>query len=103
MKKQPLFLCGLVCLLALSAAGDSQPLNLKLGLWETTIDNRTSGAPPIPDSVLAKMTPEQRARMEAALKARGAGGSQPRTYKNCLTKEGLNKALTWASSGKAGC
>jgi hypothetical protein len=48
-----------------SRAADVTPLNLKPGLWETTTVSERSGMPAIPPDALAKMPPEQRARVEA--------------------------------------
>jgi hypothetical protein len=61
-------------------------LNVKLGLWEMTSTSETSGMPPIDTS---KMTPEVRARIEAAMKARGGSPSSPLVRRDCLTKEKL--------------
>ena len=86
-------LLGVIFLWApvLLAAGDVRPLNIKTGLWEVTMTSEVSGRPPIPPDVLARMTPEQRAKFEAAMKARASQGSQPKTHTNCITKEKLNK------------
>jgi hypothetical protein len=68
-----------------------QTLNVKLGLWEATSTSQSNGAPPIDTS---KMTPEQRARVEAMMAARGGGRgapSAPRVQKTCMTKEKLEK------------
>jgi hypothetical protein len=64
-------------------------LNVKLGLWEMTSTSETSGMPPIDTS---KMTPEVRARIEAAMKARGGTPSSPTVRRDCLTKEKLADA-----------
>src|SRR5437016_3699866 len=42
--------------------------NIKPGLWEVSHHPQVTGQVPIPEEQLAKLTPEQRARMEAALK-----------------------------------
>ncbi len=76
------------------AADKLQPLDIKLGLWETTSTNTMSGAPPIPPDVLAKMTPEQRARFEQMIQAR-TGTPTNHTHKYCLTKEKLEKDLSF--------
>ncbi len=68
--------------------GSVVPLNVKLGLWEATIVVQSSGAPPIDTS---KMTPEQRARMEAALEASRKRAATPHTTRTCLTKEKLEQ------------
>jgi len=79
---------GLIFLWApvLLASGDVQPLNIKTGLWQLTMTTTVSGRPPIPPEALARMTPEQRAKFEAAMKARASHGPRTRTYKNCVTK-----------------
>jgi hypothetical protein len=78
---------------ALWAADTVQPLDVKLGLWETTFTTETSGMPPIPPEMMSKMTPEQKARMEAAMAARQGQGPHTQTRKSCVTKEDLNKAI----------
>jgi len=72
--------------LAGAAAVAAEPLDIKPGLWETTTTTESSGLPPIDTS---KMTPEQRARFEAAMKAREAQGPRTRVHRGCLTKERL--------------
>jgi len=98
-------LLGLTLLwpLALFAADDYKPLDVKLGLWESTLTSQTTGMPPLPEELLSKLTPDQRARMEAAMKARAAKGPQTRVTKSCLTKDQLDKALTFGSEGNAAC
>lgn len=72
-----------------------QPLDVKLGLWETV--SRTelpalpASRPQIPPDALARMTPEQRARIEAILKSRGTPGAI--TTRSCLTRESLEHGL----------
>ena len=39
------------------------PLDVKLGLWESTVTTEASGAPPMD---LSSLTPEQKARVKAA-------------------------------------
>jgi hypothetical protein len=68
-----------------------EPLNVKIGLWENTTTISSSGALGIPPERLAKMSPEQRARLEAALKARSGQSAHTNTYKSCLTKDQLQK------------
>jgi hypothetical protein len=78
-------------------AQDIKPLDIKTGLWETTVTSQITGLPAmpaIPEDQLAKMPPETRAHVEAMMKGRGAAGSpQTRTQKNCITSESLNKPL----------
>jgi len=75
---------------AVSARAD--PLDLKLGLWETTYTVRTKGTL-VTDADLKEMPPEARERFQAAMKAREAEGPQTRTTRTCLTKEDLGRAF----------
>jgi hypothetical protein len=84
---------GLAVCAAAWAADDVTPLNVKPGYWETTRTTARSGQLPVPPELLAKMTPEQRARIEERMKASAAEGPQTRVTKNCLTKETLAKAF----------
>jgi hypothetical protein len=72
-------------------AADVTPMSVKTGQWESTLATETSGQLPIPQEMLDKLTPEQRAKMEAAMKARGAQGARANTYKSCVRKEDLEK------------
>jgi hypothetical protein len=62
-------------------------LNIKLGLWEIKTQPQVNGELPTSDESVAKMTPEQRARMQAAMQAMMAHMQQPRTMKECMTAE----------------
>ncbi len=66
-------------------------LNVKTGEWESTLTNETSGQLPVPQEILDKMTPEQRAKMEAMMKARGMQGPRTTVTKSCVRKEDLDK------------
>jgi uncharacterized protein DUF3617 len=90
---QKMILSGMIGLMApiLLAAGNIQPLKVKPGLWQETITSTTSGQPPIPPGTLDKLTPEQRAKFEAAVKGRTSKGPQTRTFNHCVTQEDLNK------------
>lgn len=70
-----------------------QPLNVKLGLWQTTSTFTTTGALPIPAEMLQKLTPEQRARMEERMKSSSGEKTRTTTSKSCLTKEKLDKGF----------
>jgi hypothetical protein len=84
------------------AADDIKPFDGKPGLWETTSTTEMSGLPgmpampQIPPEQLAKMTPQQRAQVEAMIKARmgAAGGPQTDTTKSCLTSDSFKNGLT---------
>lgn len=74
-----------------SAAVQYQPLNVKTGLWQNTMTTSLAGEMLIPPERLAKLSPEQRARVEAAMNARSGQGAKTTTYQSCLTKEELQK------------
>ena len=87
---------GPILLLAIAAAvsGNVNPLNLKPGLWQTTMNYTINGTPAMPPEMearLAQMSPEQRAKFEAMLKSQYGGAPQTRTWKSCVKKEDLNK------------
>ncbi len=77
-----------ITLVLSSTVAYADPLDVKPGLWETTTTTEMSGMPPIDTS---KMTPEQKARMEAAMKARQAQGPRVHVHKSCMTKEKLER------------
>jgi hypothetical protein len=81
------------CSLALFAGDNITPLNLREGLWEVTTTHSMSGVPAmpnIPPDALAKMPPEQRAKIEAMMSGR------PDVRKECVTKEKLAKNLMFS-------
>ena len=52
-------------------AGGKVKLNVKTGLWQTTITNTVTGSMGLPPEIAARLTPAQRARFEAAQKKQG--------------------------------
>lgn len=76
------------------AADSVQPLDVKTGLWETTATIERSGVPPIPPEVLAKLTPEQRAKIEEKT------GAKTSVHKHCLKREELDKPLPFGRDEK---
>ena len=89
-----LILLSVICLgtgLVLTAGGQYQPLNVKTGLWETSWTSSVSGRPPIPADMLEKLTPEQRARFEAAMQRMASQTPKSRSNRSCLTKEKLER------------
>jgi len=90
----PKFLLALVVFssLTLWAADNLTALNVKEGLWEITTTRSMSGMPAMPPEALAKLPPEQRARIEAAMN----GG--PDVRKECITKEKLEKHSAFSNN-----
>ena len=66
-----------------------QPLNVRPGLWQTTTTVARTGEMPLPAEMLSRLTPEQRARLEARMKSDSAR-AHTKTYKRCLTREQLD-------------
>ena len=64
-------------------------LDVKIGLWETTMTTARKGPPPMPPSMLAKLSPEQRARIQAAAQKEAASGPQSHVYKSCVTAQDI--------------
>ena len=82
-----------VCGLFSALAAENTPLQVKPGLWEITSEGQNSGTPPIPPEVLAQMTPEQRAQMEAHLKEMMAQQAQRRVTKRCVTQQDIDQGF----------
>lgn len=76
---------------ALMAQEKITPLNVKTGLWQSTTTIAVSGSMGIPPEMEAKLTPEQRARMEAAMKQSGTGQPHTTTNKGCIKQEDLTR------------
>jgi hypothetical protein len=103
MKRILLLSATLLAPLAAWAADDIKPFDGKPGLWETTSTMEMSGMPGIPAGMpqippeqLAKMTPQQRAQVEAILKSRmsaASGAPQTNTTKVCMTADSFKNAL----------
>ena len=86
-----------VLLCPMSSWAADQALDIKPGLWDIANTVQMSGLPPIPN--LDQMSPEQRARIEGAMKNM-AGSPRTSTVKSCVTKEGIEKAIADANSTK---
>jgi len=84
---------GAVYLIAAAALAQNKitPMNVKTGLWESTQTVTISGALGIPPDMAAKLTPEQRARFEAAMSQSALAKPRTVTHKGCLKQEDLTK------------
>ena len=86
------------------AAGEFEALDIKPGLWQITLVVRTSGLPPMPPDVLAKLSPEERARIETKAKEREAEGPRITVKKSCLDEKELQQPLMLTFGGESqGC
>jgi hypothetical protein len=97
---------GIACCAAAPAwAGDAaEPLDIKPGLWEITLTVQTSGLPPMPPEVLAKLTPEELARIDRQARQRAAEGPRSTVKKRCLEEKELRQPLTFAFNSEGqGC
>ena len=84
-----LALATLYSMSARADAGAKAAMDVALGLWEVTSQGDQSGVPTIPDSLLARLTPEQQAKMQQMMAKR----SQPQKYKSCMTPQKLDKGF----------
>lgn len=77
------------------ACWGAEVFDIKPGLWDFSVTVQMSGMPPIPN--LDQMTPEQRARIEGAMKNMG---NQTHSSKSCVTREGIEKAIAESSNSQ---
>ena len=89
---------GLAAAVAAHAADYVKP-DIKPGLWEVTSVPQVSGEMPIPEDQLQKMTPEQRARVQAAMQSGMGSARKPRVYKECMTPEKIARGLDLDKAG----
>ena len=101
LRNQLLFLVFVQVFACLAFAERPTPLNVKMGLWETTVSHSIEGManmpkmPKLPKEALAKMPPEQRARMETMF-----GQENPGTIRQCITKDKLEKHKAFDSKNE---
>jgi len=81
MRLIPIVSTFVVLVPALAAA---QAIDVKTGLWETTVKSQTSGMESMVDT--SKMTPEQRARIQGMMQNMAA---RERKSRSCVTAEDL--------------
>lgn len=96
---------NLLILLTLSAvpgwaAAQNQPLNVKTGQWQTTVLVNSGGSFAMPQDYMAKLTPEQRTQVEAAMKEMSKPKTTTQTNQDCLTQEELNRGTPFKPDDK---
>ena len=76
-------------LAAVPAAGRAASLDVKTGAWEITQSTTISGNP-VPKAALEGMPPAQRAKVEAAMRAR-ADKAKTTVLHSCVTRKDLDR------------
>ena len=96
-------ICFLIVLASPALFAEDKPnLNVKEGLWETTVTHPSNGMPGMPPDALASLPPDQRARVEEMMKQKGMSMSGNTTVvKNCVTKEKIEKGMAFAAENTA--
>lgn len=79
----------IVCCSAAWGQTKFQPLNVRTGLWESSVTSTTTGHMPLPAEMLSKLTPEQRAKFEARMNENAPPRTRTSVQKDCETKEKL--------------
>jgi hypothetical protein len=99
------FFAGFVALvgIAVAAVSVSQQhvrVSVKNGLWEQTVVTSRQSVPTMPESVLSKLTPEQRTRVETQIQS----NREPKTdtHRSCLTDHDFD-SLQILGSRNQGC
>jgi uncharacterized protein DUF3617 len=83
--------CASACLsmsLAAVLVAQAPALDVKMGLWEMTMNSQVGGQMPAIDT--SKMTPEQKAKMEEMMKS--MMGAHTTVTKTCMTREKFEKS-----------
>lgn len=101
MFKSQLRRCAIAGVLALPLGAFADAFNAKPGLWEMTSTTVITGMP-IPAESLAKLPPDQRARIEENLKARD-GKPDMRVSNNCVTQKDLDQDMLFKTSDTDQC
>lgn len=89
---------ALACLSMPLLAPAAERLNVKLGLWEVTSVTQMNGVVPMPQELMDKLTPEQRARIAAEAKANAAQGPEKDTSRECVTQKDLDEPFHSANA-----
>jgi hypothetical protein len=95
--------CALGILVMLPVSADETKVNLAAddGLWEVTTHPQTTGEMPISQEQLQRLTPEQRARVEAAMKAAMGAANREHVMHECMTPEKRQKGFDLGDEGSS--
>lgn len=94
---------GIAAGVAICVPASAATLDVAPGLWEMTSVGKASGMPPIPPEALAHMTPEQRAKMQAAMAEAMGRAGQPQVTRSCLTENMLKRGFDLGESNRENC
>jgi cytochrome c-type biogenesis protein CcmH/NrfG len=91
-------LIGMTLLAAATAWADDapQPLDLKPGLWDISLTVKSTGLPPLSPEVLQKLTPAQRAQIDAQATKRETEGPRITRKRSCLQEKDLAQPQMFA-------
>jgi len=92
---------AVVVLAALPLTSQADKLDIRTGAWEVKVST-TSAGNPIPADALAKMPPEQRAKIEAMMGAR-AGKLNTRTLHSCVTPQDIDRGDMMGKKKEENC
>jgi hypothetical protein len=98
--RAPIFVVLTLSLSLARAADKLQTLNVKTGLWRVTTVTVITGEMPIPAELLARLTPQQRTRMEERIRARSPERTTTTTEKGCITREQLEQGPAFGGDRK---
>jgi Protein of unknown function (DUF3617) len=96
---------GASALVAAAADAGTPLLNINTGLWQVTTTATVSGAamPGLSQADLARLTPDQRAKFQAAMAAGLANAAKPHTIKSCMTEAKLEKDVAFSGDDSPNC
>jgi hypothetical protein len=100
--RQLTLLCGLWAVfaaLSTARAADTPLMNMKLGLWEITVQPQMSGAPPLSDAQLQNIPPDKRAQIMAMMQSRMG----PHVVKECMTPEKQARGFNATHGNASNC
>ncbi|MGA9528850.1 MAG: DUF3617 domain-containing protein [Terriglobales bacterium] len=98
MSVRTVFCLFVLSSLSLHAADKMTMPNVKEGLWEVTVTHPPGGMGGMPEDALAKLPPDQRAKVEEMMKQRGMSMSGNTTViKSCVTREKIEKGMAFAA------
>jgi hypothetical protein len=93
MLRQSVFLCAALLLAIGAYAVDFVRPEVKPGLWQVTDTPKVTGELPIPEADLARMSSEQRAHLEDAMRERLRRGERQRVMRECMTSEKIARGF----------